>query len=117
MFETIFLGIGLFVGYMIGEFVTVNRVRIIFNELRKKGIKLEDLIEEEKPLSVYQLQIEKVKDTFYLYEIGKNEFICQATSLDELAKLALKYKNIHRAKVLHDKTVYSFIDGKIKNEG
>lgn len=114
MYELILLGLGLFIGYAIGEFVTVSRISIVFSELRKKGVKLEELA-VQKPLTVYQLHIEDVNGVLYLYERQKNEFICQGKNIDELADLALKYKNISHAAVLHDQKVYSFVNGKIKN--
>lgn len=50
----------------------------------------------------------------YLYDI-ENEFICQANSLEELAKLALKYKNIKYASVMNGDDVFAFIDGTVKS--
>lgn len=115
MFELMFFCLGLFIGYVIGELITVNRARIIFNELRRKGVKIEDLV-VEKPLTVYQLQVEDVNGVLYLYERQKNEFICQGKNIDELADLALKYKNITYAAVLHNQKIYSFVNGKIKTQ-
>lgn len=114
MLELFITGIGVVVGYLIGEMVTVWRVRYIFQELKKKGVRLEEHI--VKPTTVYQLEVEQVNDMLYLYERQKNEFVCQAKTIEELATLALKYKNITYAAVLYGESIYSFIDGKIQKQ-
>ena len=52
----------------------------------------------------------------YLYEYEANTFVCQGKTLDELASLAQKYKNIKYAIVLHDEEMLMFVDGNVKEK-
>ena len=70
---------------------------------------------EEEP-TVMQLFVEKANNTLYLYDKNDNTFVCQGSSLEELATLAKKYKNIDYAAVMIDKEIYAFVDGIVKSE-
>lgn len=115
--------IGLFLGYHLGQMVLSWRLRdIILKEARREGLNVDDefnVIEqkEDKP-NVAQLFIERANDIMYLYDRKASTFICQATSIDELAKLAKEYKNIKYAAVLDQSTedVFAFVDGKVKHD-
>jgi hypothetical protein len=58
--------------------------------------------------------VEKSNNILYLYNREDETFVCQGSSLEELAVLAKEYKNIKYAAVLHDDDVVAFVDGKIK---
>lgn len=93
-------------GFIAGEMVLAYKLKNI----------LEDYIEderEEETDSVFKLKTEKINDTLFLYDNTDN-FLCQGATLDELAKLAIQYKNIKYAAVMHDKRIYMFIDGVVK---
>jgi hypothetical protein len=51
----------------------------------------------------------------YLYDHDANTFICQAKTIDELASLAMKYKNIKYAVVAHDDDMLMFVDGNVRD--
>ena len=113
-----FILILVFLGYTIGETIALLRFRkIIYKLAESQGIDLEKEMEKvlgEKSLktnSIEDLKIEKIQDVLYLY-YQNDEFVCQGASLDELAQLAKKYKNIEFATVVLDKEVYMFMDGK-----
>lgn len=114
--------VGMFLGYHLGQMVLSWRLRdIILKEARKEGLNVDDeynIIEQknDKP-NVAQLFIERVNDVLYLYDRKANTFVCQASNIDELAKLAKEYKNIKHAAVLDQSTedVFAFVDGKVKH--
>lgn len=69
----------------------------------------------EKPsIQIYNCLIEKHGTMLYLYDKQSNDFICQGNSLDELAKNALKYKNVQFALVENNQSVIKFEEGKVK---
>ena len=114
--EILLLIVGLVIGYLVGEFYCIYRVRhLIMNVAAKEGIDIEaelDKIERAKQAvtEVYKLRIKKIDDILYLYT-DKEDFICQASTLEELASLSQQYKNIKYAAVIHDDKVFTFING------
>jgi hypothetical protein len=52
-----------------------------------------------------------------LYDKEANSFICQASTIDELARLAKEYNNIKYASVMDEQSdaIVAFIDGKVEN--
>ena len=81
------------------------------------GIDLEEELERRKQKlanPVKKLEVEQINDILYLYERDTNDFICQANSMEDLAKLANEYKNIALATVIHDNKVFMFSHGVAK---
>ena len=119
MLELLILVFVAWVGYNAGVSVTAWRLRdIIIKEARKEGIRVDDEynvidVEDEKP-KVCKLWVEKIHDIMYLYDT-EDTFICQANTLEELATLALKYKDIKYASVLNGDDVYAFVNGTVKS--
>jgi|688.fasta_scaffold06396_23 hypothetical protein len=117
MLELIILAFVFYVGYNLGQIVLSWHLRdIIVRDARKEGIRVDsdyNIIEDGQP-NVFQLFVESVNDILYLYEREKNVFICQATSMEELAELSLKNSNIKYAAVLHGEQVVAFVNGKVK---
>jgi hypothetical protein len=116
MLELIIIGLVFWLGYQIGMSVTAYRLRfLVYKEARRKGLLKEmDLsLEEEIPV-VNQLVVEKANNILYLYNKEDKTFICQATTLSELAKLAKQYKNIKYAAVVDGDDVYAFVNGLVK---
>lgn len=119
MLELLILVFVAYAAYNLGVSVTAWRLKdIIIKEARKEGIIVDDeynIIEtEENKPKVSKLWIEKVHDILYLYDT-EDTFICQANTVEELAKLALKYKDIKYASVLNGDDVYAFINGTVKS--
>jgi hypothetical protein len=52
----------------------------------------------------------------YLYDHEANSFVCQASTMEELATLAKEYNNIKYAAVMDvdGDSIYTFVDGKVK---
>lgn len=119
MLELLILVFVAYTAYNIGVNVTAWRLRdIIIKEAKKEGIHVDDefnIIDssDEKP-KVSKLWIEKIHDILYLYDT-EDTFICQASTMEELASLALKYKDIKYASVLNGDDVYAFINGTVKS--
>ena len=91
-------------GYQLGKFVTILKIsdEIVQNILKDKP--------ESATREVHKLRVEKVGSILYLYD-DKNNFICQASTLAELAKLSQQYKNIDYAAVIHNDKVFTFVNG------
>ena len=82
--------------------------------LEEKGLDLKNEIEKEidaKTPKVYKLETHEENNMLYLFNRDTNSFICQAPTIEELAKLAKDSKNINTASVLHGKKIFTFIDG------
>lgn len=117
MFDLIFIAFVFYVGYQIGQIVLSWQLRdLVIKEAKREGIIDDNLnfIDDDKP-SVHKLFVEKTNNVLYLYDReANNEFVCQANTIEELAKLAKQYKNIQYAAVIDDQNVYTFIDGKVE---
>ena len=117
MLEIIIIGFIFWIGYQIGMSVTAYRLRyLIYKEARHRGLVKEIDIDLEEEHIVTQLFVEKANNIFYLYTKDDNTFVCQGSTLEELATLAKKYKNIKYAAVMIDKEIYAFVDGVVKSE-
>lgn len=106
-----------FFGYLIGHVHALFRVKKLIKKVAQdNGIDLDELEYKESVVvrRVKRLEVEQINDIFYLYEKDTRDFICQASSIEELAKLAKEYKNIVMATVIHDNKVFMFHDGNSK---
>lgn len=92
--------------------------RVIQDYLDTKGISLkEELEKEEKQVQspkLYKLETREENNMLYLYNRDTDSFICQAVSIDELAKSAKEVQNIKAAAVIHGNKVFLFMDGTAK---
>jgi hypothetical protein len=118
MLELIILGFVFYVGYNIGQIVLSWQLRdIVIREAKREGIIDDDLnfIDEQSDTpTVHKLRIQKINGMLYLYGDDDRWFVCQANTIDELAKLAKEYKNVKYAAVIDDEKVYTFVDGKVE---
>jgi hypothetical protein len=109
--EILLLIVGLVIGYLVGEFYCLFRMRhIIIDVAAKEGIYLDESDSKVKAIEVHRLRIQTIDDILYLYN-DTEDFICQAKTLEELATLSQQYKNIKYAAVIHDNKVFTFING------
>jgi hypothetical protein len=117
MLEIIIVGFIFWMGYQVGMSVTAYRLRdLVYREAKRRGLIKEIDLDLEEELTVVQLFVEKANNTLYLYDKDDNTFVCQGSTLQELATLAKKYKNIKYAAVMIDKDIYAFVDGTVKSE-
>jgi hypothetical protein len=119
--EIIIFILGLYFGYQIGQAITVWKIKdIIIKEAKSQGIDMSGLDDShslKQVDSVSQLFIERANNVLYLYDKEANSFICQASTIDELARLAKEYNNIKYASVMDEQSdaIVAFIDGKVEN--
>ena len=119
MTELIILAVVFWLGYQVGQVVLSWRLRdIIRKEAIKEGIVIDNnyrIVETNTiKTNVCQLFVEKANNILYLYDRDDDTFVCQGSTLVELAKLAKEYKNIKYAAVTDGEEVYAFIDGSVK---
>lgn len=100
-----------YLGYKFGEVVLAFRIRHLLSNIDE-----EELEVTESRTEIKKLVTEKVDNSLLLYEFGTNNFICQGSTLDELASLSKSYKNIKVAAVQHDNEFVWFVDGTVKKK-
>jgi exopolysaccharide biosynthesis protein len=118
MLEIIILGFIFWLGYHFGVIYTSWQLRdLIIKDAKREGIIDDNLnfIDKKVP-NVHKLIVEKSNNILYLYDHEANSFVCQASTMEELAKLAKQYKNINHAAVLDGEEVYAFVNGVVKTD-
>ena len=94
-------------------------VKLMKEVAEENGIDLEKelgLIKDKeeaklKPITVPKLNVEQHGDVLYLFDVENDRFICQGSSVQELAKLAKELKNVTVAAVKHGDKIFAFKDG------
>lgn len=109
--------VAIILGYQLGVMVTAYKLRkFIFEHAKQQGLDLEEKESKEVNLvhDTEQLVIERENNILYLYN-KEDKFVCQGSSINELAQLALKYKNIKYAEVVDKKEnkVFAFVNGEV----
>ncbi len=104
---------GVILGYWIGQNILIYRLK----QIVKRNLDLSDIVktEDSKKPQVFKLFVEIQQDILYLYDFDNKEFICQATNIEDLAKLAKEYKKIEYASVLYGEKILVFINGRCEN--
>jgi len=108
--DIILLSVIFSLGYKLGEFFAVYRMLEMFRTITGKELSPEEIermgderIEEIK--STYFFETETINEMLYLYNREK-EFICQASSLEELCKKCIEYTKLTKAIVVHNSQSY-----------
>lgn len=112
MFEVFILLVVFVAGFLVGEFSVLFRMHKVVMSMVDS--ELGDS-EEKEETELHKLFVEDVDNVLYLYNDGDRAFICQAKTMEELAKLSQEYKNIKYAAVVHDNKVFAFVNGIVKN--
>ena len=107
--EFLFLSLIFMIGWYAGKFHAFLKFRALIQKFSNEDLK--PLIEQNKLALLF---VEQIGTMLYLYTHGENEFICQATTIEELAVLALD-KNIHYAAVKNGDHLITFTNGKVSN--
>lgn len=114
----IIVAIAFYLGYRIGQHVMAWQMRFLLKDMAlKEGLKVDEnfqLISEDETPKVSKLYIEKEQGNLYLYDYDEEEFVCQSTTIEGLAELAKKYKNIKYAAVIDGDKTFMFVDGNVK---
>jgi hypothetical protein len=106
------IGIGLLIiGFYIGKiYQTFKIVDILVKE------HISEALEKVPSLEVFKLEIEEHEGTKFLYDSDAQEFICQGSTLDDLAKLFNERKKKSLGMLEYDNTSVYFIDGKVSDK-
>jgi hypothetical protein len=97
-----------YLGIQFGELLTTLRIRHLISK-----IELEEINPSEET-EIKKLMTEQINDVLYLYNHDTKDFICQGSSIEELAKIAKEYKNINLAAVIHNEKLFLFNNGTCK---
>lgn len=119
MLDILLLILVFWCGFTVGEHIMAWKLRhVVLDAARREGFKVSDdfIMEDPDKPKVSKLYIEKEKDILYLYDHEEEAFVCQASTVEELAKLALQYKNIKYAAVLDGDNTFMFVDGIVKTQ-
>lgn len=107
-------------GFVVGEAYTLYKIKSVIKRTAEQfNIDVEELIEQEetdqrlRKLNVVKLQIERVGESLLLYEMDTDTFVCQANTVEELAKKCKEYNNIINAIVVDTDKILLFIDGSV----
>lgn len=119
LIDTLFLAFIFWLGFTVGKMVMAYQMReIIYDQARKNGIIIDDDMLQERIKEVEaktkNLMIEKHGNMLLLYEVSTNTFICQGSTVEELAKLSKSYKNIDYAVVENGDDTLLFVNGYVK---
>jgi len=104
--------LGFKIGYGFYEF----KINLLINKLTKPANveTLESNIMSQVVVHpVASLYTEKVGESFLLFDEDTHTFVCQATTIEDLAKLCQLHNNISYATVTHNNKVLMFVDGVI----
>ncbi len=117
MLEILILLVVFGIGFYVGDSVFAYRIRhLIYKEAKEQGIIINDPESDDTKPNIAKLFVEKANDMMYLYDYEANTFVCQGKTLDELASLAQKYKNIKYAVVANGDDMLMFVDGSVKEK-
>lgn len=92
--------------------------RTIRKIAQENKVNLDDLLdaasdEELQENNIILVKTEVIDNTILLYNLSTNEFLGQASTIEEAAKVFSERKGNSTAAVMHNNTELFFIDGKI----
>ena len=94
--------------------------RIIRRIAKEHNISIEEMMEqvsqENKVIKVPYLFTEAVDNSIMLFNKETKQFICQAASLEDLAKNLMDHNKIKFAVVSHNDENLWFVEGKVKKD-
>ena len=106
MLDIILIACLVCLGYQLGKIVTILKIHNGIVDILTDN----PTTESDTETKVFKLKVEHINSTLYMYD-DENNFICQADSIDKLAKMSYQYNNINYASVMHDSQIYTFIKG------
>jgi hypothetical protein len=77
---------------------------------------IDEVSERATSLEIFKLEIEEHQGTKFLYDSDAQEFICQGSTLEDLAKLFNERKQKSLGMLEYDNTSVYFIDGKVSDK-
>jgi len=109
-------------GWVLGVlYIKVKIAMEVRKILEDSGLDINKILEEEIQSSSLE-KIDRIIDTVlnteqhggYLYLYKDSTYLCQASTLEELAMHAHSYKNISNATVAYNKSLVKFVNGKVE---
>lgn len=110
--------VGIILGFRYGIAHIKSKIFDFIKEIEKDPGKFESLIKQQR-VAIAEIPIlvtESVEDVILLYDKNKKKFLCQGSTLDDLANNLWAYNKIAIAIVKHNDNMFWFIDGKIQME-
>ena len=103
----------LYVGYKMGEAVTMVKMFNLYERITGKELEVEDIEAHFKEkLKEYahsvMFETETVNDVIYLYTHDKVKFICQATTIEEICKKCIENTKLPDVFVFHNEIAYHY---------
>jgi len=118
MLEILAIFILIYIGFILGQAYQIFKIRSIIRRIaRDNDINLEEMlseVEEENQKEIMVLEAEKINDTLLIYNKITNEFICQADSIEEAAKMFNERKKDVYGLIKYDETDMMFVGGKVE---
>jgi hypothetical protein len=107
----------LYIGYKIGEAVTMVKMFNLYEKITGKELEVEDIEAHfQEKLKEYaqgvMFETETINDVIYLYSHDKVNFICQANTLEEICKKCIECTKLSDVFVFHNEVSYHY-NGKI----
>jgi len=124
MYEILFIAVCFLVGFWLGELYTILKCLDIYRTLTGKEFdpealgkqRISEILDEQK---LVQYETESINNIIYLYTSDKNQFICQAHSIEDLCKTFVERTNKNKLEFIHNNEPYYYNGStieKIKNE-
>lgn len=89
----------------------------VMNKRKEKFLKdVEEKLKQKVIDHIPKLYTEVKGNTIYLFEKETDKFQCQATTMEELAKLLVEIRSTELAKVDHNNQELWFVDGDVLDE-
>lgn len=112
-FAFIFVGLGIVIGFQLHKMIVTyylnNVIRLLSNH---KDISIKEV---DKPKMHFPILFTEVNgNSIMLYNRETKSFVCQANTIDELAKNLLDFKKINYAMVDHNDEQLIFTEGKVE---
>ena len=124
MFDILVLFQGFLLGWVFHSFYVAYRMRKIVKKiLEDNNLSLEDLdsfMDDKnkrnlKIINVPNLFTETAGNSIMLYSKDTGSFMCQATTVEDLADNLYKFNKVKFALVQHDSKEVWFVEGKVKD--
>lgn len=119
MFEILILAGFMYFAFNMGRaYQLFDMRRTIRRIATENNVNLDDLLnaatnEELEQKNIVLIKTEVVDDTILLYNITTNEFLGQAKTIEEAAKVFNERKKNATGAVMHNNDEFFFVDGKL----
>lgn len=98
-------------GWIVGtQFLLLRLRQALMKEADRLGLSIVEETDDEEEEEVPTFFTELDNGIIFVYNKKNNAFICQGSTLEEVAEKS----KVRVAKVLHDKGIFAFVNGKVK---